>query len=178
MQTLLSPPRRALLLALLLLAWLPAACGYHFPGSRTQTDGRWQNSTVQIIGSGATQDPPLAFVLQERLRARLGFNGPSGSQEQSTRLKIILEPPQRALITEDRAGRGNLFQITIRAQPVAEEGAGLPRYPNVRGTATYYEPYISTSVQATQQRAKTEAMEQLADTLVALLSAPFPVTPP
>ncbi|MBF0463002.1 MAG: hypothetical protein HQL87_16655 [Magnetococcales bacterium] len=169
--------RRLLVLILVLLAWLPAACGYRFPGDMAETDGRWQHATVQITGKGATDKPQLAFALRDRLQARLGFNGPVGGQEKRVVLKIILEPVQRSLLTVDSAGLANLFQITIHAKPMVEGDKSLPTYPAVHGTATYYEPVISTSVQATQRRAETEAMEQLTDTLIALLSSSFQPNP-
>lgn len=161
------------LLALVLLAWLPAACGYHFPGSQVQTNAQWKNSTLQIIGQGAEQNPQLAYLLRDRLQTRLGLHGPAPGQTDGVVLKIILQPMQRTLVTEDRTGRANLFRLTLQAKPVAEGSTGLPTYPTVHGTSTYYEPFVSTSVQATQQRAEKETMEQLADTLVALLNTPF-----
>ncbi|MEO5339220.1 MAG: LPS assembly lipoprotein LptE [Magnetococcus sp. MYC-9] len=165
--------RRFLMSLFVALAWLPAACGYHFPGSTPQTESRWQNATLHIVGKGAEQKPQLTFMLRDRLQARLGFNGAVGGTSPGLVVKLFLDPMERSLITEDRAGRANLFRMTLRARPVAEGEKGLPAYPVVHGTASYYEPYISTSVQATQQRAETEAMEQLADTLVAVLSTPF-----
>ncbi|MBF0402211.1 MAG: hypothetical protein HQL90_15780 [Magnetococcales bacterium] len=154
------------------MVWLPA-CGYHFPGSVERVESRWQNARLQIVGPGATEQPQLAFVLRDRLQARLGFEGVADGQGSGVTLKINLGLMERQLVTEDRTGRANLFRLTIRAKPVAEGGEGLPKYPLVHGTASYYEPFISTSVQATQKRAETEATEQLADTLVAVLSASF-----
>ena len=169
--------RPALGLGSLLLAGLLAACGYRFPGDLAETDGRWKNATVQIAGKGAEARPQLAYFLRDRLQARLGLNGPTAGQEKAVVLKIILEPVRRALITEDSTGRANLYGVTVSARLVVEGEKGLPTYPTVRGAATYYEPTISTSVQATQKRAETEAMEQLADTLVALLSSSFQPSP-
>lgn len=161
------------LLALLLLASLLTACGYAFPGSQTQVHDRWKNGRVQVLGQGAEQNPPLAFVLRDRLQARLGLQGGGDGQKEGLLLKILLQPMQRTLVTEDHAGRANLFRITLQAKPVVEGNTELPSYPTVQGTATYYEPFVSTSVQATQTRAEREAMEQLANTLVAVLNTPF-----
>ncbi|MEO5363652.1 MAG: LPS assembly lipoprotein LptE [Magnetococcus sp. DMHC-8] len=161
--------RRALLPGIALLACLSAACGYHFPGDQTRTDERWKNATLQIVGKGADDKPQLAFFLRDRLQARLGLQGPGDGQPPGKTLKITLTPVRRALLTEDRSGRANLYQVAIQAHLTVAGEPGLPTYPVVQGAATYYEPYISTSVQATQRRAETEAMEQLADTLVALL---------
>lgn len=169
--------RRTLLLTLALLACWPAGCGYQLAGSPTQADNRWHKSTLHVTGAGAEAHPQLAFLLRDHLQARLGFNGPTGGQEKTTVLKIVLERVERSLVTEDRTGRANRFRLTIRAKPIVEGDKSAPRYPHVQGVSTYYEPYISTSVQATQKRAETEAMEQLADTLVALLSSPFQPTP-
>ncbi|MEO5352989.1 MAG: LPS assembly lipoprotein LptE [Magnetococcus sp. XQGC-1] len=169
--------RRILLLAIALLSGLPAGCGYQFSGSALQSDARWNNSTLQIIGPGAEAQPQLAYLLRDHLQARLGLQGAATGQEKGKLLKIVLERVERVLITEDRAGRANRYRVTIHAKPIVEGETGAPTFPRLQGTSTYYEPYISTSVQATQKRAETEAMEQLADTLVALLSSRFQPTP-
>ena len=169
--------RRTLLLALALLAWLPTGCGYQFPGSAIQSDDRWKNSTLHVTGPGAEAQPQLAFLLRDHLQTRLGLHGPASGQEKGVVLKIVLEPVERTLITEDRSGRANRYRLTIHARPIVEGDKNAPTFPRIQGVSTYYEPYISTSVQATQKRAETEAMEQLADTLVALLSSRFQPTP-
>ncbi|WP_193771249.1 LPS assembly lipoprotein LptE [Candidatus Magnetaquicoccus inordinatus] len=165
-------------LLILALLFLPA-CGYRLPGSAVeQAESRWQNSSLQISGKGAEQNPQLVYFLRERLQARLGLQGAVSGQEKETTVKITLSTIERALVTEDRSGRANLFRISVNARLHIEGDSQAPKFPSaIHGSATYYEPFISTAVQATRKRAETEAVEQLADTLITLLSSTWPDHP-
>ncbi|MBF0182910.1 MAG: hypothetical protein HQM06_00770 [Magnetococcales bacterium] len=179
MPTFFSSMRRSFSGSLLLLVlFLLAGCGYRFPGADAQPDGRWRNSTLQISGKGAEQNPQLVYFLRERLQTHLGLQGAAAGQEKVSTIKLSLGLVERALVTEDQAGRANLVRISISARLNIEGVADAPAFPSVvTGTTTYYEPFISTAVQATRKRAETEAVEQLADTLIALLSSSWPDKP-
>ena len=168
--------QRCSLLCLTLLTGLLAGCGYHFPGSRVQVDDSLKNSTLKITGKGATASPQLTFLLRDTLRTRLGLTGEktkNGKKKQTTVLRIVLEPMKHTLVAEDRSGRANQYRVTVRAKPIVVGLQNGPTYASVQGVASYYEPIISTSVQATRNRAEEEALEQLAATLVAVLSGGF-----
>lgn len=162
---------------MLLTGFLAGCGGYHFPGSQVQAHPLLQESLLKISGKGAKANPQITFLLRDRLQTRLGLTGQArptadGGKKQRI-LKIILEPMAHALVAEDRAGRADQYRVTVRAQPFVEGGEDVPTFPVVQGTASYYEAYVSTSVQATRKRAEAEAMERLADTLVAILSGEF-----
>ena len=162
----------SLLSSLFVLVWMLTACGYRFPTSTVQVDTPLKNSLLQITGEGTLNNPQLTFVLRDRLQTRLGLltqSSGASTEGKSTVLNIVLEPMIHTLVAEDSTGRSDQYRVTVRARPVVEGGKDRPSYPIVVGAASYYEPYISTSVPATRKRAEAEAMERLADTLVAIL---------
>lgn len=161
-----------------LLSGLLAGCGYYFPGGHTQAKDTWKNCVLRITGEGTDTNSQLKFLLRDRLQTRLGLSGQEpqvgeSSQDKVVILKIELEPVVHSLVAEDRYGRADQYRITVRARPIVEGRQGAPTYPVVLASATYYEPYVSTSVQATRKRAEAEALERLADSLVAILSSDF-----
>lgn len=159
-----------------LLAGLLSACGYYFPGSSTQAGNIWKDSVLRVTGVGVENNPQLIFLLRDRLKTRLGLRGQEpkvGSQEKKIILKVLLEPVVHSLVAEDRSGRADQYRVTARAQLFVEGRENMLNYPVIRGTASYYEPHISTSVYTTRKRAEAEALERLADSLVAILSSGF-----
>jgi outer membrane lipopolysaccharide assembly protein LptE/RlpB len=167
---------RHFLLCLTLVAL--AGCGYRLPGADAQPDGRWKNSTLQITGKGAEQSPALVYLLRERLQAHLGLQGAQAGQEKTSTITLNLSTIERTLVTEDRTGRANLFRMTVSARLSIEGDARAGKFPSaIHGSTTYYEPFISTAVQSTRKRAETEAVEQMADTLITLLSSSWSDTP-
>ena len=158
----------------LVLVWMLTGCGYRFPSSTVQVDTPLKNSLLQITGEGAHSNPQLTFMLRDRLQTRLGLREKdSGSRngEGSTILNIVLGAFSHTLVAEDSTGRSDQYRVMVRAQPIIKGGQDIPSYPVVESSASYYEPHISTSVPATRKRAEAEAMERLADTLVAILSS-------
>ncbi|MBF0127678.1 MAG: hypothetical protein HQM02_10765 [Magnetococcales bacterium] len=164
---------------LLLCSWLVGGCGYRFPAERTISSehGRWTQTvlTVEGVKSGLRSDAVLTRILDEILVTRMGPFAPARSADDPRRLRVTLDEVKRDLILEDNSGRANQYRVTITAQPVLElEGKPrVPGYAMVKGMATYYEPASGTASRAARIRAETEAMNQLADSLVAVLAADF-----
>ncbi len=168
----------------LLLASVITGCGYRFPAERSTTSehGRWTQTvlTVEGVKTGLRSDAVLTRILNQNLTTRMGPFAPSHSSKDPKRLKVRLDAVNRDLILEDSTGRANQYRVTITAQPTLEINgkAQTPNYPTVKGVATYYEPTSGTASRAARIRAETEAMNQLADALVAILADNFqPVTP-
>lgn len=157
------------------VTWFLAGCGYHFPGSQVSLTKEWQNSVVQVTGDGVKANPQWGYMLRDKIESRLGISGGGAGQgdEQVTTLNIILEPQEHTLVVEDRYGRGDQYRVFFRAKPVIEGVKGAPTYAMVESSATYYEPSVSTYVHATRRRAESEALQQLADSLVAILGGEF-----
>ncbi|MBF0418268.1 MAG: hypothetical protein HQL86_08475 [Magnetococcales bacterium] len=181
----LGPKTRTRLSAALLTLALLAGCGYRFPGDVvTSEQGRW-TQTVLIV-EDVTQikdklkvksrsDAVLTRILHENLNTRMGPFATVSSAEVSKRLRVQLEAVNRDLVLEDSSGRANQYRVQITAHPILEmDGKPLvPGYPAVKGSATYHEPSSGTASHAARIRAETEAMNQLADALVALLAEDF-----
>ena len=160
-------------LLLVLLAWLPAACGYHFPGEHLESRKAWRGTVLEVGGEGARNDPRLAHTLRENLIRRLGLDRErSGAADQAT-LRLNLSATERTLLLEDRSGRADQYRVVIAAQPELIGRQGAPGYPLVQGTASYYEPRSGASVQATRIRAENEALNELTDALSAVLAGDF-----
>ncbi|OSM00139.1 LPS assembly lipoprotein LptE [Magnetofaba australis] len=169
----------------LVLLTLPlAGCfGYHFPGSPSaRLPEDLQGAVARIAGPGATAHPRLARQLQERIINRLGLPW-SRSDGNNLILTIHMEPLQRDLRLENQAGRADHYRVTASAHAaLAQPGAAPSKtWPSVRGSATYYELNVATANQVAREQAENEAMDQLADALVAMLStrlnASEPATP-
>ncbi|MBF0191040.1 MAG: hypothetical protein HQL99_07800 [Magnetococcales bacterium] len=163
----------------LLMVWLLSGCGYRFPAERmnNQEHGRWEQTvlTVEGVHNGVRADAVLTRMLDEILVTRMGPFATARSATDPRRLRVRLDAVNRDLILEDSSGRANQYRVTITARPELEVD-GKPRkpgYPLVKGVATYYEPSSGTASRAARMRAETEAMHQLADSLVALLAADF-----
>ncbi|MBF0180492.1 MAG: hypothetical protein HQM03_10765 [Magnetococcales bacterium] len=177
-----------------------SGCGYRFPGERGPEagSGRWAQTALTVEGVKSTphrkdtealtrfqeaglqrQDAVLTRILDNILTTRMGPFAPATSSQEARRLRVQLDAVTRDLILEDRSGRANQYRITITARPILEENgkAVEPGYPLVKGVATYYEPASGTASQAARLRAQTEAMNQLADSLVALLAGDFALAP-
>ncbi len=156
-------------LFLILLAGLPAGCGYHFPGALFSQES-WENTILKVTGQGATDDPRLAHILREKLIQRLGFSRKSTASPQQATLFIRLSPTKRSLLLEDRSGRADQYRVIIEAQPQVAGRKEAPKYPLVKGIASYYEPRSGASIQATRNRAENEALDELIDSLSAVLT--------
>ncbi|MBF0213726.1 MAG: hypothetical protein HQM00_09215 [Magnetococcales bacterium] len=155
-----------------------AGCGYRFPAERVAVhQGHWNKTvlTVEGVPGGVRGDAVLTRMLDEILVTRMGPFAPARSAEDPRRLRVQMEAVNRDLILEDSAGRANQYRVTITARPVLELSgkAQEPAYPLVKGMATYYEPSSGTASRASRLRAETEAMDQLADALIALLAEDF-----
>ncbi|MBF0163324.1 MAG: hypothetical protein HQL97_13055 [Magnetococcales bacterium] len=180
---------RAGLTAALLALSLLAGCGYRFPGERLSSaePGRWTKTVLVVedvsqlkerdkIKVKSRADAVLTRILHENLSTRMGpFASGSSSAEGSKRLRVQLEAVNRDLVLEDSSGRANQYRVMFTAHPILEvDGKPQePGYPAVKGAATYYEPSSGTASHAARMRAETEAMNQLADALVALLAEDF-----
>lgn len=141
-----------------------------------QNHAFWKNATLEIVTQGEDKNKGPTFLLHDRLQTRLGLSRqkqPANPQDKRTVLKILLEPIVHALVAEDRSGRADQHRVTIRARPVIEGIKDAPTYPVIKSSSTYYEPRISTSVEATRKRAEAEALERLTDTLIAMLKVGF-----
>ncbi|MBF0294159.1 MAG: hypothetical protein HQL96_03140 [Magnetococcales bacterium] len=185
------------LVCLALLGGGIPGCGYRFPGERgaETSSGRWAQTVLTVEGvkpksqhrkdseslalfqeAGLQrQDAVLTRILDNILTTRMGPFAQATSAKEARRLRVQLDAVTRDLILEDRSGRANQYRITITARPILEENGKTiePGYPLVKGVATYYEPASGTASQAARLRAQTEAMNQLADSLVALLAGDF-----
>ncbi|WP_420906543.1 hypothetical protein [Candidatus Magnetaquiglobus chichijimensis] len=184
----LSHARAGLTAALLALSLL-AGCGYRFPGERLANteQGRWTRTVLVVedvspakdkekLKVKSRSDAVLTRILHENLTTRMGpFAAGSSSAEGSKRLRVQLDAVSRDLVLEDSSGRANQYRVMITAHPVLEVDGkpSEPGYPSVKGVATYYEPSSGTASHAARMRAETEAMNQLADALVALLAEDF-----
>lgn len=168
-----------LLFLLVIFFQVTTGCGYRFPADRLTTaeHGRWNATvlTVEGVKTGLRSDAVLTRILNENLTVRMGPFAPGRSIDDPRRLRVRLEAVTRDLILEDSSGRANQYRVTITAQPILElEGkVQVPGYPFVKGVATYYEPSSGTASRAARIRAETEAMNQLADALVAVLAEDF-----
>ncbi len=157
----------------LLLTLLPAGCGYHFPGSRQATRQTWEGTILKVNGRGAVEDPRLAHILREKLIQRLGLSRQTTANPGQTTLHIGLSSIQRSLLLEDRTGRADQYRVTIEAQPHLTGRKAPTKYPLVKGIASYYEPRSGASIQATRNRAENEALNELVDSLSAVLAGDF-----
>ncbi|MBF0126015.1 MAG: hypothetical protein HQM02_02285 [Magnetococcales bacterium] len=163
----------------LLVAWMIGGCGYRFPADRNANDqhGRWAQTHLTVEGVKTTlrSDAVLTRILDNILTTRMGPFASSPALKEARRLRVRLDTVNRDLILEDSSGRANQYRMTITAQPMLEMDGKVtePGYPSVKGVATYYEPASGTASQAARIRAETEAMNQLADALVAVLAEDF-----
>ncbi|MBF0124029.1 MAG: hypothetical protein HQL60_01680 [Magnetococcales bacterium] len=173
-------------LSVLWMAITPlVGCGYHFPGDKpvllridaTKPGVALHRATIQIDGDGAEERPLLARVLRERLTEKLAVA--SGSQADDgeggdVTIRLVLKRVERTVQVEEKQRSTNQYRVVIRAVPAILVGgkavAGSP-WSEVRGWATYYAMPAATSNQASQQQAEIEAMNQLVDSLTALLLA-------
>ncbi|MBF0624419.1 MAG: hypothetical protein HQL82_06385 [Magnetococcales bacterium] len=171
------------LLPLGLLAGLLAACGYHFPGDLPERgfSPELRHARIRVEGPGRQSDPLMARVLRQRLEQRLrGADEEASAMAATTsasptdkvRLVIVMEPPLRELHLEDRRGQADQYRITIRAQPrlVIDGQASTTTFPWVEGKTTYSELRAVTASRATREQAVTDALNQLADALAAVLA--------
>ncbi|MBF0273205.1 MAG: hypothetical protein HQL98_14235 [Magnetococcales bacterium] len=163
-----------------LLLLLVSGCGYRFPADRmsdNQEHGRWGKTvlTVEGVQKGVRADAVLTRLLDEILVTRMGPFATGRSVTDPRRLRVRLNAITRDLILEDSSGRANQYRVTITARPELEVDGKpqKPGYPLVKGMATYYEPSSGTASRAARMRAETEAMNQLADSLVAVLAEDF-----
>ena len=164
-----------LLFPLLILGtFVTAGCGYRFPGDPVARAAVWKNTSIKIEGAGKKQHPILAQILKEKLTQKLGISQDSSSAtNNSATLHIELKQPERELILEDREGRADQYQITITAKPSISGRQNAPNYPTVSGRTTYYELRASATSQTAKNSAQTEALNSLADALVAVLSSQY-----
>ncbi|MEO5333695.1 MAG: LPS assembly lipoprotein LptE [Magnetococcus sp. YQC-5] len=163
---------------LLLWSCSVMGCGYRFPAERNAiTRDHWSQTYLTVEGGQSIlrSDGILTRVLDELLTTRLGPFATTPPSKDQRHLRVRLDAVDYALILEDKSGRANQYRVTVTAQPTLEvDGKPLtPGYPSVKGATTYYEPSSGTASQAARSRAATEAMNQLADNLAALLAGDF-----
>lgn len=85
-------------------------------------------------------------------------------------LHLEMMPVRRILQVETSRGRAEQYRVIVEAKPVVRrDGRTLSEYPVVKGESTYYEQRTGTENQAIRMQAESEAMEQMADNLAALL---------
>ncbi|MBF0132717.1 MAG: hypothetical protein HQL75_09050 [Magnetococcales bacterium] len=158
---------RIILYLLLVLAL--GGCGYRFSGDARPLGKDWSHVAIKMEGPGADQNPVLAQQLKDRLRSRLAIASDAADAPQGT-LRVQLQPTNRQRILEDSAGRSDQFELTIQAHLIFEKGTQVNHFPDLKGTAKYYEPKAGASTDAIRVKAEQEALEQVVASLVALLS--------
>lgn len=153
---------------------LLAGCGgYHFPGDPETRTAAWKNTILTIGGDGARQHPVLAQKLKGLLADRLGIptrTTPPPKDAPST-LGIEFSVPERNLTMESSSGRADQYEIILRATPTLQgTDHQAPRhYPTAMGRASYYELRTSATTQMAQVNAQSEALDNLAYNLIAIL---------
>ncbi|MBF0109220.1 MAG: hypothetical protein HQL76_08600 [Magnetococcales bacterium] len=146
-----------------------SGCGYRFSGDEVALGQRWADVTLRVEGPGVEENPVLAQNLKDRVRARLAIPAHSAKPSRAT-LRLQLDPTSRQRILEDASGRADQFEMTIRVRPLLEEPSGTRSLPVVVGSARFYEPKAGATTDAVRIRAEKEALEQVVDSLGALLS--------
>jgi outer membrane lipopolysaccharide assembly protein LptE/RlpB len=159
---------------IILFTALMSGCGYHFPGDTLERSAMWKDTTLKIGGDGNKQLPVMAQVLKGKLADRLGISAKNmTASDEGKILHIDLSLPERILILEDANGRSDQYQITITAKPKLTGRDDVPEYPTVKGQTTYHELRASATAQSAKISAQNEALNNLADALVAVLSSKF-----
>ncbi|MBF0310607.1 MAG: hypothetical protein HQL56_13865 [Magnetococcales bacterium] len=161
--------KRLLLILGLLFTALPlvSGCGYRFPGEGgTAATGGGTYSSIRVTGEGAKLHPALAHRLQRELIRRLG-----GSLDEGRILRVEMEPVNRAGRLENSSGKIRQYQISVRAKPFQEK-AEPGKWPSMEGRATCYEMDTIQASLSARQQAEQDAVDQLADSLAALLASP------
>ncbi|MBF0177048.1 MAG: hypothetical protein HQL63_09410 [Magnetococcales bacterium] len=171
---------RAKLSAVLLLTSFLGGCGYHFSEGSSGSSAAWRHTHVRVEGPGARNDPLLARALRQNLENRLGLAFPDagraddGKNTEKRELVIHLELAERSMHLEDRTGLADQYQISLRAQPQLMVGGtpAKPGFPQVKGVVIYNELRTVTASQAARDQAALEAMNQLAEEMMAVLDDP------
>ncbi|MBF0370183.1 MAG: hypothetical protein HQL52_12070 [Magnetococcales bacterium] len=160
--------RPVLFFATLLLVATLSACGYRFPGEAPVSG----ISGVQVGGAGSDSAPLLARQLKRKLERRLRLSATQPGDTEGAILHLNLEMPDQSVIVQEQSGRADQYRVTLRAQPrlASEKKSGKNHFPVVSGTATFYDLSAGTTSRAAQIQAQSEALDQLADAVVAVVS--------
>lgn len=157
------------------LAWALAGCGYHFPGDAPTTTLKWQQATIQVESTDRFNDPAMAEKLRNLLNHKLGVTGRESSG--GHRLQVQLFNRTDQVVTVSRAGKTGKNQLMIEALPILiRDGTPVkPPLTRVMGSAFYEEgPLSPLQIRSNRVSAEAEAMERLADALVALVTTELP----
>ncbi|MBF0421978.1 MAG: hypothetical protein HQL73_03190 [Magnetococcales bacterium] len=165
--------RNLLALLVFFLASMTGACGYRFAGESKVLGQQWSNTTIQMEGPGTDSNPVLAQQIKDRLRTLLTLSG-SATDAPKHVLHLHLEPTHRTSILETSSGRSDQFELTIRVRPSLNEGSNRRNFPILTGLARYYEPKAGATTDAVRVKAEKEAVDQLIESLAAMLATYSP----